>query len=104
MTLKIHLLGEDPRTEPGLVPTEGKEVLMTMMKPFSRGKAAETGYKNHKVGGAQDHPLPRRTTGTAVRGSPRNMTKVIASTDEAKIRAKYLLQQRKTVAMKGREL
>jgi hypothetical protein len=41
--LKIHLLGEDPRTEPGLVPTEGKEVLMTMMKPFSRGKAAETG-------------------------------------------------------------
>jgi len=73
-----------------------------MMKPLVGGKAAMTGQKNHKAGGAQD-PLPGRTTGTAVRGSPRDMTKVITCTDEAKKQEKYL-HQRKAVATKGREL
>ena len=74
-----------------IVPTEGKEVLPTMMRPLAGGKAATTCEKNHKAEGVEGHPLPGRT---AVKGRAGDMMMVIVSGDEVRNRAKYLLGRR----------
>lgn len=74
-----------------IVPTEGKEVLLTMTRPLAGGKAATTCEKNHKAEGVEGHPLPGRT---AVKGRAGDMMMVIVSGDEVRNRAKYLLGRR----------
>ena len=74
-----------------IVPTEGKEVLLTMSRPLAGGKAATTCEKNHKAEGVEGHPLPGRIS---VKGRTRDMMMVIVSGDEVKNRAKYLLGRR----------
>ena len=85
-----------------IVPTEGKEVLLTMTRPLAGGKAATTCEKNHKAEGVEGHPLPGRIS---VKGRTRDMMMVIVSGDEVEVenRAKYLLPRR-MVTTKEREL